>query len=44
MVDVATLLNSILNAGQIYRLTTMIRNGPAEATLGMLADALGKLM
>ena len=38
--DIAVMLNGILDSGKIFRLATMLRNGPPEATLDLLADAL----
>jgi hypothetical protein len=38
--DIAVMLSDGLDSGQVFRLVTMIRNAPSDATLTMLADAL----
>jgi hypothetical protein len=34
------MLSAILASGQVFRLVTIIRNSPPDATLATLADAL----
>jgi hypothetical protein len=38
--DIAVMLSDSLDSGQVFRLVTMIRNAPSDATLTTLADAL----
>jgi hypothetical protein len=38
--DIAMILSTSLDSGQLFRLVTMIRNAPADAIPTTLADAL----